>query len=103
MLFAFKIVSLPVLTRPDTRTFLQLPDPSRPKVKNPYPSDPARDHLMLVLTLILSYLHLLRCVWSPPADPQSSSTLKNCPLEGALGQRREKLEHRRVGKFLTAC
>ena len=41
MLFAFKIVSLPVPTRPDTRTFLQIPDPSRPKVKNPYPSDPA--------------------------------------------------------------
>ena len=41
MLFAFKIFSLPVPTRPGTRPFLQLPDPSRPEVKNPYPSDPA--------------------------------------------------------------
>ena len=41
MLFAFKIFSLPVPTRPGTRTFWQVPDPSRPEVKNPYPSDPA--------------------------------------------------------------
>ena len=41
VLFAFKIFSLPVPTRPGTRTFWQVPDPSRPKVKNPYPSDPA--------------------------------------------------------------
>ena len=41
VLFAFKIFSLPVLTRPGTRTFWQVPDPSRPEVKNPYPSDPA--------------------------------------------------------------
>ena len=40
-LFAFKIFSLPIPTRPGTRTFLQVPDPSRPEVKNPYPSDPA--------------------------------------------------------------
>ena len=40
--FAFKIFSLPVPTRPGTRTFLQVPDPSRPEVKNPYPSDPGR-------------------------------------------------------------
>ena len=39
--FAFKIFSLPVPTRPGTRTFLQVPDPSRPEVKNLYPSDPA--------------------------------------------------------------
>ena len=42
VLFAFKIFSLPVPTRPGTRTFLQVPDPSRPEVKNLYPSDP--DH-----------------------------------------------------------
>ena len=41
VLFAFKIFLLPVPTRPGTRTFLQVPDPSRPEVKNPYPSDPA--------------------------------------------------------------
>ena len=39
--FAFKIFSLPIPTRPGTRTFLQVPDPSRPEVKNLYPSDPA--------------------------------------------------------------
>ena len=39
--FAFKIFSLPVPTRPGARTFWQVPDPSRPEVKNPYPSDPA--------------------------------------------------------------
>ena len=27
----------------DTRTFLQVPNPSRPEVKNPYPSDPVSD------------------------------------------------------------
>ena len=42
MLFAFKIVSLPIPTRPGTRTFLQVRDPSRLKVKNPYPSDPGQ-------------------------------------------------------------
>ena len=41
VLFAFKIFLLPVPTRPGTRPFLQVPDPSRPEVKNPYPSDPA--------------------------------------------------------------
>ena len=41
LLFAFKIFSLPVPTRPGTRTFLQVPNPSHPEVKNPYPSDPA--------------------------------------------------------------
>ena len=41
VLFAFKIFSLPILTRPGTRTFWQVPDPSRPEVINPYPSDPA--------------------------------------------------------------
>ena len=40
VLFAFKIFLLPVPTRPGTRPFLQVPDPSRPEVKNPYPSDP---------------------------------------------------------------
>ena len=39
VLFAFKIFSLPVPTRPGTRIFLQVPDPSRPEVENPYPSD----------------------------------------------------------------
>ena len=43
VLFAFEICSLPVPTRPGTRTFLQVPDPSRPEVKDPYPSDPAQD------------------------------------------------------------
>ena len=43
MLFAFKFFSLPVPTRPGTRTFLQVADPSRPEVKNPYPSDPGDD------------------------------------------------------------
>ena len=41
VLFAFKIFLLPVPTRPGTRTFLQVPNPSHPEVKNPYPSDPA--------------------------------------------------------------
>ena len=40
LLFAFKIFSLPLPTRPGTRTFLQVPDLSRPEVKNLYPSDP---------------------------------------------------------------
>ena len=40
VLFAFRIFSLPVPTRPGTRTFWQVPDLSRPEVKNPYPSDP---------------------------------------------------------------
>ena len=40
VLFAFKIFSLPVPTRPGTRAFWQVPDPSRPDVKNPYPSGP---------------------------------------------------------------
>ena len=44
LLFAFKIVSVPVPTRPGTRTFLQVPDLSRPEVKNPYPSDPGPDN-----------------------------------------------------------
>ena len=39
VLFAFKIFLLPVPTRPVTRTFLQVPDPSSPEV-NPYPSGP---------------------------------------------------------------
>ena len=43
LLFACKIFLLPVPTRPGTRTFLQVPDPSRPEVKNPYPSDPGHD------------------------------------------------------------
>ena len=41
--FGLYIFPLPVPTRPGTRTFLQVPDPSRPEVKNPYPSDPAQD------------------------------------------------------------
>ena len=43
VLFAFKIFLLPVPTRPGTRTFWQVPDPSCPEVKNPYPSDPVSD------------------------------------------------------------
>ena len=34
VLFAFKIFLLPVPTRPGTRTFLQVPNLSRPEVKN---------------------------------------------------------------------
>ena len=45
VLFAFKIFSLPVPTRPGTRTFWQVPDPSRPEVKNPYPSDYKKSNL----------------------------------------------------------
>ena len=44
VLFAFKIFSLPLPTRPGTRTFWQVPDPTPPEVKNPYPSDPAHIH-----------------------------------------------------------
>ena len=44
VLFAFKIFSLPVPTRPSTQTFWQVPDPSHPEVKNPYPSDPGVGH-----------------------------------------------------------
>ena len=43
VLFAFKIFTLPVLARPGTQTFWQVPDPSRPEVKNPYPSDPVHN------------------------------------------------------------
>ena len=43
VLFAFKIFSLPVPIRPGTRTFWQVPDPSHPEVKNPYPSNPAHE------------------------------------------------------------
>ena len=49
VLFAFKIFSLPVPTRPGTRTFWQVPDPSRPEVKNPYPSDPGYESSTLIL------------------------------------------------------
>ena len=35
VLFAFKIFSLPFPTRPDTRTFWQVSNPSRPQVKKP--------------------------------------------------------------------
>ena len=45
VLFAFKIFSLPVPTRPGTRTFWQVPDPSRPEVKNLYLSDPVAEAL----------------------------------------------------------
>ena len=50
VLFAFKIFSLPVPTRPGTRTFWQVPDPSRPEVKNPYPSDPVDRHIVMLLS-----------------------------------------------------
>ena len=58
VLFAFKIFSLPVLTRPGTRTFWQVPDPSRPEVKNPYPSDPVPGTPFLDLCFIL-HQHLV--------------------------------------------
>ena len=37
VLFAIKIFSLPVPTRPGTRTFWQVPHPSRPEVKKYHP------------------------------------------------------------------
>ena len=58
VLFAFKIFSLPVPTRPGTRTFWQVPDPSRPEVKNPYPSDPGYNSLLCVLVCFLHFLDL---------------------------------------------
>ena len=62
VLFAFKIFSLPVPTRPGTRTFWQVPDPSRPEVKNPYPSDPA--HRYMTMPFFLSKgIYLDLCVW----------------------------------------
>ena len=48
-LFVSKIFSLPIPTRPGTRTFLQVPDPSRPEDKNPYPSDPADEDMLLMI------------------------------------------------------
>ena len=61
VIFAFKIFSLPVPTRPGTRTFWQVPDPSRPEVKNPYPADPAPGHTqrnpICKKKLILSKMH----------------------------------------------
>ena len=51
VLFAFKIFSLPVPTRPGTRTFLQVPDPSRPEVKNPYPSDLVKGSSLIIIEL----------------------------------------------------
>ena len=36
----FKVFSLPVPSRPGTRAFFQVPDPSRPKVINQHPSGP---------------------------------------------------------------
>ena len=38
MIFGLKIFSLPVPTRPATRTFCHYPTRSRPEVKNHYPS-----------------------------------------------------------------
>ena len=59
-LFASKIFSLPIPTRPGTRIFLQVPDLSRPEVKNPYPSDPGYhvSHFQLLSDLLIrgSYL-----------------------------------------------
>ena len=43
-LFASKIFSLPIPTRPGTRTFLQVPDPSHPEVKKTYPPGPGHHH-----------------------------------------------------------
>ena len=57
VLFAFKIFLLPVPTRPGTRPFLQVPDPSRPEVKNPYPSDPDHNHILLNFSLLMG------CKW----------------------------------------
>ena len=56
VLFAFKIFSLPVPTRPGTRTFWQVPDPSRPEVKNPYPSDPGHTSYLLFVYHVFSSL-----------------------------------------------
>ena len=36
----FKVSSIPVQSRPGTWTFVQVPDPSRPKLKNHLPSGP---------------------------------------------------------------
>ena len=56
VLFAFKIFSIPVPTHPGTRTFWQVPDPSRPEVKNPYPSDPAQETITkYAMHLILAF------------------------------------------------
>ena len=59
-LFAFKIFSLPVPTRPGTRTFWQVPDPSRPEVKNPYPSDPVDNIVVQKSTLGGEYCSMAR-------------------------------------------
>ena len=72
VLFAFKIFLLPVPTRPGTRPFLQVPDPSRPEIKNPYPSDPAPGGLMLIashlgLWLCLNWKDLRVSPWFRPA------------------------------------
>ena len=72
MLFAFKIFSLPVPTPPGTRPFLQVPDPSRPEVKNPYPSDPDHHGLtficvsMACLAAMMHYLASTATFWLPP-------------------------------------
>ena len=58
VLFAFKIFSLPVPTRPGTRTFWQVPDPSRPEVKKPYPSDPANQSLLSIKAYLIFVIFL---------------------------------------------
>ena len=57
--FAFKIFSQPVPTRPGTQTFWQVPDPSRPEVKNPYPSVPAYEQIPYQEDYCLSRRHCL--------------------------------------------
>ena len=55
-LFAFKIFSLPIPTRPGIRTFLQVPNPSRPEVQKPYPLGPA--HSPSAVSFIIFSLYL---------------------------------------------
>ena len=64
------MLSLPVPARPGTRTFLQVPDPSRPEVKNPYPSDPAGITYSVIIKLHCALLQTghLETVHAPVAD-----------------------------------
>ena len=62
MLFASKFFPLPIPTRPGTRTFLQVPNPSRPEVQKPYPSGPVGCHRkwhQLLFLSILFYFHFI--------------------------------------------
>ena len=61
VLFAFKIFLLPVPTRPGTRTFLQVPDSSRPEVKNPYPSGLLADLSITTYILVAAMIPNENC------------------------------------------